>query len=341
MELLEDVEIDLLEQRGDWQISGTQDGAEFEIRCRFLIDSSGSGAVLPRHFSWDDASHELLTNSRAIYGHFEGIEPWYDILAATGGSVTDHPFNCDAAALHHILDGAWMWVLPFERGVTSVGLSLDRGRHPEVAGEPADEEFRRWIAGYPSVAAQLRDAVLVAPFEMMKRTGRMQRLFCMPPCQSVKSWTLLPGTTGIVDPFFSTGIAHSLLGVERVAAAFEERANPVCFLDLIARHLATTVMELRLIDRLVTAAYRTFGLHPSLLNSVSMLYFAAATTWERRRVEKLPSRSDAFLLADDPTWCAVIDETVADLVALTADSWIEQSDVAMFAETYRHIHRPV
>jgi FADH2 O2-dependent halogenase len=174
----------------------------------------------------------------------------------------------------------------------------------------ADDVWKTAINSYPSVATQFRDARLVAPFQSMRAAPRLQRhwRFC-----GADDWTLLPGTAGFVDPFYSTGIAHSLVGVERVARAFEQRADKRLFRSQLKEHARACAAEITLIDRLVAGAYRTFGRNPELLNHVSMLYFAAATIWEHRRIREPGALPATFLLADEGGWLERVDRCLAAL----------------------------
>ena len=57
-------------------------------------------------------------------------------------ATAEHTLPCDAAALHQIVDGGWMWVLRFDQGVTSAGFSLDPEVHPLRSGESPEAEWR-------------------------------------------------------------------------------------------------------------------------------------------------------------------------------------------------------
>lgn len=146
----------------------------------------------------------------------------------------------------------------------------------------------------------------------MRAAPRLQRHWRF---RGADNWTLLPGTAGFVDPFYSTGIAHSLVGVERVARAFEQRNDRCLFLEHLEEHARACAAEITLIDRLVAGGYRTFGRDPELLNHVSMLYFAAATTWEHRRIREPDAAPAAFLLADEGGWLERVNRCLAALDA--------------------------
>ena len=124
-------------------------------------------------------------------------------------------------------------------------------------------------------------------------SGRIQRL--VSPCAG-RDWAMLPSTAGTIDPLHSTGIAHSLSGVERIASALlcGEPSKQSQQLELYANQLG---IEFRLIDRIVSRCYTTLG-NFDRWKVACMGYFALATHYERYRsmnVEATP----AFLLADD------------------------------------------
>lgn len=314
--LLDEARITAIDQPDDWTITGDRHGQPFELRTRFLIDSSGLAAVLPRRLGLRALSQSMQTASRCVFTHVTGLRRWRNMLAEMGGAVDDHPFDCDAAALHHIFDGAWMWVLPFDGGITSVGLTLDARRFlRDERVSPADE-WTQWINRHPSVQAQFGQACIAPPFDGFVGTDRIQRLWDVPLDCAAQGWALLPGTHGVVDAFFSTGIAHSMIGIERIAAAFEVYDDQQRFQTRMREHASLAAGELRLIDRLVAASHATFGRHPDLLAAVTMLYFAAATTWEQRRSRG--RRDQGFLLADDPAYGQVVDAVTGELRTLLA-----------------------
>ncbi len=73
------------------------------------------------------------------------------------GSRVPLPYPMDDAALHHVFDGGWMWVLRFGNGVTSAGVAVEDWLAEELKlaeGEPA---WARLLARYPSIAAQFAE----------------------------------------------------------------------------------------------------------------------------------------------------------------------------------------
>lgn len=274
-----------------WQVTIDDAGTETErLSARFLIDASGPAAAiaerahrLDRSPGQDNAAlandaHVFLTNSRALFGHFWGVTPWQQVLAEQGVSTEAYPFPCDHAALHHIIDGGWIWNLRFDHGITSVGVVLDCVSHRDIAHLPAAEQFWHIVRQYPSVERQMRQTRCVAPPGGIRSTPRMQFLR---PQTAGRTWVCLPSAAGFVDPLHSTGIAHTLHAISQLSYIFQQTgigtAEQMTRLDVYTSGLR---QEFVLIDQLVSAAYRANGDFDALV-SATMLYFTAVTFSER------------------------------------------------------------
>src|SRR5260370_16816921 len=79
-----------------------------------------------------------------------------------------------------------MWVLRFDNGITSAGLSLDPEAHPIRADESPQAEWDRLLRSYPSLGRQFAKAQPVQPWV---RTGRLQRRLSR---AAGADWPLLP-----------------------------------------------------------------------------------------------------------------------------------------------------
>lgn len=291
----------LVEARESSQSSGVKTES---LSADFLIDASGAGQALAQHLGINDQADQLATNSRAIFAHVTGLPEWHSILEQTApGSTSDHPFHCDHAAQHHILEEGWMWWLRFDSDITSIGLVLDN-RSDGTNTTPGDldnnTEFHKTINRYPSLKAVFETATVTSTTTMPIRTQRLQRL----SSQIVgDAWAMLPHTAGFIDPLHSTGIAHSLAGVERLAAILLAR-NPASINGspdpMLQLYDSIIREELTLIDQLVAGCYDAIAEGRfRKLAAFTMCYFAAATTWERQRLnnEINPVPENARLLA--------------------------------------------
>lgn len=261
------------------------------ISGNFLIDASGSGQFLSRRLHIEDRSDELHTSTRAIFAHVSGLPRWQELLERRSpGWAADHPFPCDHAALHHVLEEGWMWWLRFDSDVTSVGLTLNhRSERPSSRTSPTSE-FRDIISRYPDLEAAFRQTRFSDSKLMPVRTQRLQRL----SAKIVgKDWAMLPHTAGFIDPLHSTGISHSLAGVERLAAILlcEDTLNvktapgPDWKHHLLRDYASIIHEELTLIDQLVAGCYDAIAARSfRKFIAFTMCYFAAATNWEHRRL---------------------------------------------------------
>ncbi|MDA1050583.1 MAG: FAD-dependent oxidoreductase [Planctomycetota bacterium] len=277
---------------GDWSIDCQHEGRSLPLRAAFVIDATGEAGVLPHSLGIESCGEACQTHSRAIFSHFRGVGSWHERLNDLGGNTQDHPFHCDNAAQHHILDGAWLWMLRFNDGLTSAGLVLDEAKHPLDQSLDAAAEWHQWIERYPSVAAMFADADFSpVPGELI-RTKRLQRRWAQ---LAGEDWALLPHTAGFVDPLHSTGIAHSLCGVEHLCRILDREWRAETRLDSLRGYGDVVAKEFDLIDELVASCFACFGQF-DLLVVASMLYFAAATTYERLRCGG--EASIAFLGAD-------------------------------------------
>jgi FADH2 O2-dependent halogenase len=316
-----------------WRVTLSHDGEVEEMQARFVVDATGEGGAVAEVLELPLDASRLRTRSRAIFGHFEGVTPWHDVLRDLGAATADHPFRCDDAAQHHLLEEGWMWQLRFDHGVTSLGLVLDATDESLDPSAPVRAEWDAVIRRYPSLAAQLAGARLVAPEGGLVRTGRLQRRV---PAVVGPGWALLPNAAGFVDPLHSTGIAQTLCGVERLAGLLGEHGMGTAALPALRAYGATVLEELDLIDAIVAAGYRSRASF-RLFAASSMLYFAAATTYEHRRLDGELRPGAAFLCADDAALRAAV-STVEVALARALEGKATDAAVDRFeAEVARRI----
>jgi tetracycline 7-halogenase / FADH2 O2-dependent halogenase len=276
--LYEGVEVDTLVRNESW-VATLSDG--HQLTSTVLLDATGAGGFASR-FLPAGAGPALRTKTRADFAHFEGLPTWQSATALDAG---DHPFPADRAALHHVTPQGWMWQLRFDQGLTSVGIVA-----PAASGagaSPLDPEA--WIDTFPSIAAQFKGATLCAPQAGWVRTGILQRR-CMAAGGS--GWALLPAAAGFVDPLHSTGIAHSLAGIERLGLLLEKGETDY------SGYGKGVLTEIDHIDRLVSLCYQAAG-RVEAFNTATMLYFAASIQYERARITQGADFRGAFLGADD------------------------------------------
>ncbi len=305
----DNTEITADDSQPNWALRLRREGESSSVQARFLIDATGPSGFVTKLLGIPVDASAFQTNSRTLYGHFENVVPFEDILRENGARINDHPFPCDNAALHHVLEDGWMWQLRFGNGVTSAGFVLDnRQEHVSPSLSP-EEEWNERLRRYPSIAEQFADARLVAPAGGIVRSGRLQRL-----AQRLtgENWAMLPYAAGFIDPLHSTGIAHTLSAIERLIPLLQRHWNQDILSGVLEGYGNALRQEFQLVDRLVAGCYRTL---PSFrhLAAFAMLYFAAATTSERRRLANETGNPPAFLCGDDPTFTRIVNAMLDEL----------------------------
>src|SRR6185436_19202602 len=156
-------------------------------------------------------SSSFRTNSRAIYTHLVGVKP-YDQVGAPK-SVHRHKYPLSQSTLHHIFEGGWFWVIPFDNHkestnpLCSVGLVLNREIHPETGMDP-EEEFWSFVNKFPHMVRQFEGAQAIRPWIS---TGRLQY-----GAQSITGhrYCLLSHAGFFIDPLYSSGLALTTATVD-------------------------------------------------------------------------------------------------------------------------------
>jgi FADH2 O2-dependent halogenase len=237
-----------------------------------------------------------------------------------------------------LLDGAWMWLLRFQHGLTSVGLAIDERRFPLDPAVSPEDEWRGWLDAHPSVGELLGGAELAKVPGRLIRSGRMQR---RSGAAAGPDWAALPNTAGFIDPLHSSGIGHSLCGLERLLHILGESWGQTDLDERLETYQQIVFRELSLIDLLVDGCYRSLGAFRAF-TTWSMLYFAAATTYERRRAAAGGNGSDYneqlwFLNADDSGFCAMVAELHRQIEQGREDEWLWERHVAAAVRPYNRV----
>ncbi|WP_340557428.1 NAD(P)/FAD-dependent oxidoreductase [Streptomyces sp. GSL17-111] len=246
---VDDVEIDeegvtVLAENGD------------PVRVRFVVDASGHRSPIARKFDLREDPSRLRHHSRSLFTHMVGVKP-YEGTVPKG--VHNNPSPWSEGTLHHLFDGGWMWVIPFDNHpratnpLCSVGLNLDPRKHPKPDCSP-EEEFRRFIAKYPDIEPQFKDARAVRDWVS---TGRLQ----YSSKQTVGyRWCLTSHAAGFVDALFSRGLSNTMeiihaLGWRLLDAIKDDDFSPERF--EYVQELEQGLLDFN--DDLVANAYTSFS----------------------------------------------------------------------------------
>lgn len=270
-------------------LTGNREGRAEQVRARFVVDASGARGALARLLGL--RTGEVLPGfpaTQALFSHFTGVGLFAEQVECAGA-----PYPPDAAALHHVFPGGWMWVLRFDNGVTSAGFAVEDGIAEELAIREGEPAWRRFLARFPSIGRQFRAAVPIQPWVHMPRLA-----FRTEPALG-RRWALLPSAAGFVDPLFSTGFPLTLLGIHRLGRALRERPDDPAPVLEREGYAETAREEVQASALLVGGCYRLFEQFPEFAG-LSMLYFGAASFAEMARRLGRSHLVTRFLLQNRP-----------------------------------------
>jgi FADH2 O2-dependent halogenase len=316
---------ELTEILGDdpWSLECEQAGRSLRLRSPFVVDASGDACVLGRLLGIaNDLSH-VHTNSRALYAHFTGVPAWGDLYEAMAGQSDDHPFPCHAAALHHVFDGGWMYVLRFDNDVTSAGFVLDAQRHPGRPIATPEQEWAKQLQRFPSLALQFENATPITP---LFRTARMQRRVkrAVGP-----GWAMLPAAACFLDPLHSAGNALTLTGIERLVDVLERTGNAHEQEQGLAAYEQALFRDVALLDKIIHGCYAGFR-NFELMQSYAMLYFAGAHYSETARRRDPSQIGFGFLNSHDPHFRQIVADAYEDVCRLALIPHLNQAESERF-----------
>jgi FADH2 O2-dependent halogenase len=300
VDYLDEVTLDAVEWHADHTatLTGTRRGADVRVRTGFVVDASGPRGFLGRALGIEARGFDTYPHTQALYSHFVNVARCDEMPDFAAPGIPPYPL--DDAALHHVFDGGWMWVLRFGNGVTSAGIAVDDWLARELQLRDGAPAWRRFLARYPSIAAQFADAEPIREFTWMPRVSyRASRA-------AGDRWAMLPSAAAFVDPLFSTGIPLTLLGIERIAQALSAAKDAPLH---TSSYGDVTLAEADHTARFIAGCYAAFPRF-EVFTAYSMFYFAAASFSEmQRRLTRPPERASAgFLRAADSVFASALRE---------------------------------
>lgn len=192
-----------VEQRGpreSWLDVRTDDGRDYAIQARYVVDASGRDALLAtkRKLRRRNAQHQ----SAAVFGHFRGAD---FRLGEDAGNVSIYRFA-----------HGWMWTIPLPDGVMSVGavcrpeyLKQRRGRTVEFLLDT--------LRLNPALWRRVEQAELIG--NEVHVTGNYSYDSTR---MGGPGWLLVGDAFAFLDPVFSSGVYLAMSGAEQAAALVDQ-----------------------------------------------------------------------------------------------------------------------
>lgn len=176
---------------------------EQRVSCRFVLDASGYGRVLPRMFNLEQP---VSTPPRgAIFTHLEDTKR----TDKAGRNIFVHAFNDNTA---------WIWSIPFSDGTCSVGVVADKA-YIEKCAENNNAEFLRLLAEFPGLSGRFADADLIfEPKVIVNYAVSVKQLHGT-------GYALCGNSTEFLDPIFSSGVTLAISSGYRAAMLANKQLN--------------------------------------------------------------------------------------------------------------------
>ena len=203
------------------------------------------------------------------------------------------PYPVDDAAMHHVFDGGWIWILPFNNGITSAGVAARTSLADDLKFSEVEPAWQRLLESFPTIKRQFARAKKVFPF-----IHHRQLSFCSEVTVG-KNWAMLPSAAGFIDPLLSTGFPLTISGILRLAKIIERDWDTAEFAYNLKEYESETLNELSVCENLVAALYKNMNdFH--LFSRITHLYFAAASFMESAHRLNKPELAASFLLSNHP-----------------------------------------
>jgi FADH2 O2-dependent halogenase len=282
-------------------LHGQRDGRDVEYRARFVVDATGPRGFLHRALGIGELDLPDHPRTQALYSHFKGVaRP--EALACSPTDETP-PYPIDDAAVHHVFDGGWIWMLHFNNGITSAGVAATDEMAAQLGLSDGADAWARTLDLIPALKGQFAEARALLPFVHMPRLAfRSAKV-------AGEKWALLPSAAGFVDPLLSTGIPLTLLGVSRLAEIIEQDWNTPRFCAQLRAYAEHTDLELLATAALIAALYANMN-NFAVFVALTLLYFAAASFSETALRLGKPHLAQSFLLCDHATFAPMCAQLV-------------------------------
>lgn len=198
------VEVTAYEQAKNIVSTVDREGNKEEYQARFVLDASGYGRVLPRLLDLDVPSH--LKTRQAVFTRIENdIRPEGELA----GYIT---------IFIHGDNDAWIWVIPFSDGITSVGI-VSTEAYFEKMNMGEEEFWNHVIYSNVNTKERFKNAQKVRP------VGKIGGYSSNVKTMHGKGFAMAGNATEFLDPVFSSGVTLALVSGDLAADLIAKELN--------------------------------------------------------------------------------------------------------------------
>ncbi|OUS26734.1 FAD-dependent oxidoreductase [Gammaproteobacteria bacterium 45_16_T64] len=181
-------------------------GSEHRIECKFILDASGFGRVLPRLLDIEEPSDFPVR--RSVFTHVrDNIDSQgYDRSKIL---VTVHPEN----------EEVWYWLIPFSDGRCSLGIVAEPSWFEKYGDNSDVEILQTAISEDPYLSDLLANAIFDFPARQL--TGYS----CNVKQMFGEGYALLGNAGEFLDPVFSSGVTIAMYSADLAVTLLAKQFN--------------------------------------------------------------------------------------------------------------------
>jgi FADH2 O2-dependent halogenase len=344
VDYLDEARIDrFVEGRDEVSFDVLKRSETIEFRAGFAVDATGPRGFLHRSLQLPEASFPDYPATQTLYSHFSGVRRPNAFMERDDQQAL--PYPAEDAAVHHVFDGGWIWVLRFNNGMTSAGVAATEEASIRLNLREGEAAWWRLIDSIPTLKEQFATARAEAPFAFVPQLTFLTERVCG------HRWAMLPSAAGFIDPLLSTGFPLTLLGVGRIAELLDHHWGSPSFSSQLELYASKTREELLATSQMIGGLYANMN-NFRVFKAISLLYFAAASYSETARRLGKPHLAQSFLLQGDSVFGPACKELLERARRLTSEQEstllienilrvIEPFDVAGLSKPHRRSWYPV
>ena len=175
-----------------------------KYRAQYLVDCGSANSLVANQLKLREQTPRWLTQSRSIFSHMVGVSNFEDCHAAPQPGL-----NWSQGTLHHLLEDAWVWVIPFNNYTksknprVSVGVTFF-GNRSKPSDVTPQAEWQALLSQYPALMAQFGSATAVRPWVGTAKLAYSSTTAIGP------RYCLLGQSYGGIDALYSRGLLNTM-----------------------------------------------------------------------------------------------------------------------------------